>query len=145
MEASRSTLELNGVRANGVHAETDLELLLCQILERVREEGIVSAAVGESSSTQQVVLDVDVDGSHYTLIRSAPDLSQPHVTLSPREREIVRLIAKGLPNKAIAAVLDISLWTVATYIRRLFAKFGVGSRAELIARVMKEGLLGSPE
>ncbi|HZA34714.1 MAG TPA: helix-turn-helix transcriptional regulator, partial [Vicinamibacterales bacterium] len=71
------------------------------------------------------------------------------ISLSPREREIVRLVAKGLPNKAIADVLDISLWTVATHLRRIFAKLGVGTRAEMIARVIGDGLLdgsaGAPD
>jgi DNA-binding CsgD family transcriptional regulator len=55
--------------------------------------------------------------------------------LSPREIEIVRLVAKGLPNKTIAGVLEISPWTVATYLRRVFAKLGVGSRAAMVARL----------
>jgi hypothetical protein len=38
----------------------------------------------------------------------APPPSTQNVTLSPREREIARLIARGLPNKAIGAVLGIS-------------------------------------
>jgi DNA-binding CsgD family transcriptional regulator len=48
--------------------------------------------------------------------------------LSPRERQIVRLVAEGHVNKAIGAVLDISPWTVATHLRRIFAKLGVASR-----------------
>ena len=51
------------------------------------------------------------------------------------------MVAKGLPSKSIADVLDISLWTVATHLRRVFAKLGVGTRAEMIARVIGDGLL----
>jgi DNA-binding CsgD family transcriptional regulator len=61
------------------------------------------------------------------------------VILSPREVEIARMVAKGYPNKTIAAVLDISPWTVCTYLRRIFAKFGVGSRAAMVARLLEEG------
>ena len=63
------------------------------------------------------------------------------VVLSPREREIARMVARGYPNKTIAGVLEISLWTVGTYLRRVFAKLGVGSRAAMVARLMEEGLL----
>ena len=49
------------------------------------------------------------------------------------EREIARMVAKGYPNKMIASVLDISCWTVGTYLRRMFAKVGVCSRAALVA------------
>jgi len=58
------------------------------------------------------------------------------LALSPREQEIVRLVAKGLPNKTIAAILDISPWTVATHLRRVFGKLGVRSRAAMIASLI---------
>ncbi len=59
--------------------------------------------------------------------------------LSPRERQIVRLVAEGHVNKTIGAVLDISPWTVATHLRRIFAKLGVASRASMIATVYGSG------
>jgi DNA-binding CsgD family transcriptional regulator len=61
-------------------------------------------------------------------------------TLSPRESQIARLIADGATNRLIASVLDISLWTVSTHIRRIFAKLGVNSRAEMVAQ-----LFGTPQ
>ena len=48
------------------------------------------------------------------------------------------MVARGLPNKAIAAVLEISSWTVGTYLRRMFAKLGVTSRAAMIAKLMEK-------
>ena len=98
----------------------------------------------EIAGPKEVVLDVREDVVHYTLLRWCPEPateSTPAVRLSPREREIVRLIAKGLPTKAIAASLDISLWTVATHLRRIFMKLGVNSRAEMVARVLDGNLL----
>lgn len=92
-----------------------------------------------------VVLDVQVDGIAYKLLRDATPVAEHRAVLSPREQEIVRLVAKGLPSKAIAEVLDMSLWTVGTHLRRVFAKLGVGTRAEMIARVIGDGLLdGNP-
>jgi DNA-binding CsgD family transcriptional regulator len=71
--------------------------------------------------------------------RSGPatGVRPPAADLSAREREIVRLVAAGLPNKAIGDVLGISPWTVSSYLRRLFAKCGVRSRAALVAAVMQ--------
>jgi DNA-binding CsgD family transcriptional regulator len=60
------------------------------------------------------------------------------VVLSPREQEIARMVAKGYPNKMIAAVLEISTWTVSSHLRRIFAKFGVASRAAMVARLLEE-------
>lgn len=87
-----------------------------------------------------VLMDVEVDGVRCLLFRSEKP-SKMTVKLSPREREIVRMIAKGYPNKAIAAVLEISGWTVCTHLRRIFSKVGVTSRAAMIARVMELKLL----
>ena len=82
----------------------------------------------------QVILDFVLDGYHYVVTRSKVVAK---VRLSPREQEIVRLIAKGMPNKGIAAVLDISQYTVATYLKRLFVKLDVCSRAQMVARVLE--------
>lgn len=55
--------------------------------------------------------------------------------LSPREGQVAAMIAEGRTNQAIASALDISLWTVSTHVRRIFAKLGVGSRAEMVAHI----------
>lgn len=54
--------------------------------------------------------------------------------LTKREIQIVMLVAEGRVNKEIADRLQISEWTVATHLRRIFAKLGVDSRAAMIFR-----------
>ncbi|MCU0540726.1 MAG: LuxR C-terminal-related transcriptional regulator [Oscillatoriaceae cyanobacterium Prado104] len=66
---------------------------------------------------------------------------KPEFSLSPREKAIAQLVAQGLPNKCIAKHLNISHWTVATYVRRIFIKLGVCSRTAMVAFLMKENLL----
>lgn len=61
--------------------------------------------------------------------------------LSPRERQIAVLVAEGLPTKTIALRLGISIWTVATHLRRMYARFGVSSRAAMVARLFESGLM----
>ncbi len=80
--------------------------------------------------------EVDLGGESYLITARPRSIRSSVACLSPREREIVRLVARGLPNKAIAQVLDISLWTVATHVRRVFAKLGVASRAEMVAKIL---------
>jgi len=63
--------------------------------------------------------------------------------LSPRELEIARLVAHGATNRAIGTTLDISLWTVSTHLRRVFAKLGVSSRAEMVANLFSSPRLQS--
>jgi two-component system nitrate/nitrite response regulator NarL len=65
--------------------------------------------------------------------------------LSPRQREIASLVAQGFPTKAIGAALHISPWTVATHLRRLYLRFGVNTRASMVARLLEEGLLPSTQ
>lgn len=84
----------------------------------------------------RVLMDVESDGIRCILIRTDSTTKPP--VLSPREQEIARMIASGLPNKTIAAVLEISSWTVSTYLRRMFAKLHVTSRAAMIAKLMQE-------
>jgi DNA-binding CsgD family transcriptional regulator len=54
--------------------------------------------------------------------------------LTERELQIAVLVARGKVNKQIAKQLHISEWTVATYLRRMFAKLQVDSRAALVYR-----------
>jgi len=94
------------------------------------------------NSAEKVLVDAEVDGHRYLLVRM-PSSGQNRVQLSPREQEIVRMVAKGHPNKVIADVLSISSWTVCTHLRRIFAKLGVGSRAAMVAQLLELGVLGS--
>jgi DNA-binding CsgD family transcriptional regulator/PAS domain-containing protein len=64
--------------------------------------------------------------------------------LSPREREVVELVARGLSNREIAELASISRNTVKQHLKRVFRKAGVGSRAELAAAVGREQSAGGP-
>lgn len=61
--------------------------------------------------------------------------------LSPREKEIVRLIADGYSNKEIAEKFVVSLSTVHTHITNLMSKIGLNNRRELIQYARKHGLM----
>jgi DNA-binding NarL/FixJ family response regulator len=54
--------------------------------------------------------------------------------LSPREREVLELLAHGFLYKEIAESLQISIPTVNTYIRRIYEKLHVRSRSQAVAR-----------
>jgi DNA-binding CsgD family transcriptional regulator/PAS domain-containing protein len=75
----------------------------------------------------------------------APALAAaPLAILSPREREIVELVARGLSNDEIAALASISRNTVKHHLKRTFQKLRVRSRAELAARAAAAGDEGMP-
>jgi DNA-binding CsgD family transcriptional regulator len=63
----------------------------------------------------------------------------PMSLLSPREQEIARMVAQGYANKTIASVLEISSWTVASHLRRIFVKLQVSSRAAMATSLLGAG------
>ncbi|MFC4013623.1 response regulator [Nonomuraea purpurea] len=60
---------------------------------------------------------------------------------SPRELEVLRLVARGAANKEIARTLLISETTVKTHLKHVFAKLGVESRAAAVVVALERGLL----
>jgi DNA-binding NarL/FixJ family response regulator len=68
-------------------------------------------------------------------------LNSGGVTLSPREREVLKLIASGLSGKAIARELSISPKTVETHRVRLMTKLNLHSVAELVRYAVQTGFL----
>jgi len=130
-----------------VRAELDLSRLSQLIRSAVdiaRPHRAETQAVSRQGATEQVVFDVDVDGNRYVLIRTDSLERKAHAALSPREREIVRMVALGHQNKVIAAVLNISAWTVCTHVRRIFSKLGVTSRAAMVAKATEFGITVAP-
>jgi DNA-binding NarL/FixJ family response regulator len=73
--------------------------------------------------------------------RAAVDDAVGNLRLTEREREVLDLLAEGRVQKEIAADLSISPKTVGTHIQKLLAKLDVHSRAELVARAFRLGLV----
>jgi DNA-binding NarL/FixJ family response regulator len=63
-------------------------------------------------------------------------------TLSAREHEVLQLITRGYTADEIAAMLQISRHTALTYVRRIYSKLKVNSKAEAIFEARQRGLLG---
>ena len=59
--------------------------------------------------------------------------------LSEREREVLKMVAKGLSNRDIGEALFISVRTVQAHVRSIFNKLGVGSRTEAIVYGLRRG------
>ncbi|MBQ0784918.1 MAG: two-component system response regulator NarL [Amphritea sp.] len=68
--------------------------------------------------------------------RTGPDIN----SLSPREKQIIKLIAGGLPNKLIARKLNITEGTVKVHVKHLFKKLHLRSRVEVAVLAVQEGL-----
>jgi DNA-binding NarL/FixJ family response regulator len=61
--------------------------------------------------------------------------------LTAREREVLELLAEGLPNKAIAARLGVSDQTVKFHVATLSGKLGAVNRTDAVRRAVRKGLV----
>jgi DNA-binding CsgD family transcriptional regulator len=121
------------------HADEVVRTLV-ELIGRVG--GVEPLESDRGNPSEEILVDTEIFGSRYLLVRM-PMPTSSRIRLSPREQEIVRMVAKGHPNKVIADVLNISSWTVCTHLRRIFAKLGVGSRAAMVAQLLDVGALPS--
>lgn len=116
--------------ARGIFPITDANLrLLCKCLLRV--------AAGQIwANTEQLNYVMD-------LISEAPSLrvlnSAGSSLLTPREEQVVALVAEGLGNREIARELNLSSHTVKKYLYRVFEKLGISTRVELVLYAVNNG------
>ena len=61
--------------------------------------------------------------------------------LTPREIQVLELLAEGLPNKAIAARLQISDQTVKFHVASIAGKLGAANRTDVVRRAVRRGLI----
>ena len=67
--------------------------------------------------------------------------SAPQAEVTPRELQVLGLMAEGMPNKTIAARLGISEHTVKFHVNALLNKLGAHSRTEAVTRATRMGLI----
>ncbi len=73
---------------------------------------------------------------------AGPEFSEPTPPeLTPRETQVLQLLAEGLPNKVIASQLDISEHTVKFHINSIMGKLGAQSRTDAVMRATRSGLI----
>jgi two-component system nitrate/nitrite response regulator NarL len=65
----------------------------------------------------------------------------PVEDLTPRELEVLQLLAEGLPNKAIGLRLSISEHTVKFHVNAILGKLGAQSRTDAVVRATRLGLI----
>ena len=86
--------------------------------------------------------EADVVVSERVIATAAPaTVPREGAALTPRELDVLRLVARGLGNKEIAAELDLSAHTVKYHLASVLAKLGVRSRTEAVSRGIRTGLL----
>ncbi|MBH5336169.1 response regulator transcription factor [Streptomyces pactum] len=104
-----------------------------QLLDGIRTVA-TGAALLDPGVTRQLV------GRYAARIRPAGD-TPPDLPLTPRELEVLRLIANGLSNSEVAATLVISQETVKTFVSRILAKLGLRDRVQAVVYAYRHGLV----
>jgi DNA-binding NarL/FixJ family response regulator len=104
-----------------------------QLLHGIRTVA-TGAALLDPEVTRKLV------GAYATRIRPEDD-SRTDVPLTPRELEVLRLIADGLSNGEIAGTLVISQETVKTYVSRILTKLGLRDRVQAVVYAYRHGLV----
>jgi DNA-binding CsgD family transcriptional regulator len=118
--------------------EAALRLLADKLHDLMHESGQHSSG----SRGDTVLLDVEIGEVRLLALRQGHP--SPMSLLSPREQEIARMVAQGYANKTIASVLEISSWTVASHLRRIFVKLQVSSRAAMATCLLSTEINGLP-
>ncbi len=102
-------------------------------------------SLADLASTIHRVADGDTvlhpDAASVVAKRLAANGKERANTLTPRQREILRLLASGLENKQIARRLGIGVHTVKTHVSRVLAKLGAASRTEAVVVAMRDRLI----
>jgi DNA-binding NarL/FixJ family response regulator len=100
-------------------------------------EMVKAAAQGEGKLDPALASQVLTEFQSYQRAEVA-DVYQP---LTPREREILKRMSQGLPNKTIASRLSISERTVTTHVANIYSKLHVNNRVSAIQEAMRRRIL----
>lgn len=115
----------------------DVTKLFEKLVETIQNTQAPASIAISSPFDVETLQETEKLGTRYVLVCHKHSLapSAPMQKWSQREKQIIRLVAAGLPNKCIGYALNISTWTVSSHLRRLFAKAGVTRREALIAKL----------
>jgi NarL family two-component system response regulator YdfI len=115
------------------------------MFNRIRRAG-VGGALQSNATAEQIVQAIKCIASGLMVFDSnfAAQSSEDEPLaeeLTPREGEVLRLLADGLGNKEIALKLNISEHTIKFHIRSILGKLGAASRTEAVTRGLRNGLI----
>lgn len=107
----------------------------CGYLSKVLTGPAIVAALERIMAGEIVIL----AGDHETSVNGVGDWPGRSAGLSPREAEVVALIARGLSNQEIAERAHISMNTIKSYVRSAYRKMGVTRRAQAVLWALENG------
>ena len=118
-----------------------------ELIDRFRESerrsqflGVRLAAVWLDAANDLVVL-TDSQAKRWLKSSASSAGPTPQEELTPRELQVLRMLADGSGNKEIAAELEISTHTAKFHVAQILAKLGASSRTEAVATGIRRGLI----
>jgi non-specific serine/threonine protein kinase len=109
--------------------------------QRIGDDAYARArSAGQQLRPAEIDADVEWVLSAAEATASPPPAGSDGARLTPREREVLRLLVAGHSNPEIAAALFVSPRTAETHVTHILAKLGVASRAEAAAHAVRAGL-----
>jgi DNA-binding NarL/FixJ family response regulator len=124
--------------------------------EAARTRVLIGLACRRLDDADTAAMELDAAAETFRELGAAPDFARVQALrdrpgavptpggLTARELEVLRLVAAGRTNRAVAEELVISHRTVARHLSNVFNKLGVSSRAAATAWAYEHGLIGSP-
>ena len=118
--------------------------------EAARARVLIALACRALGDEDSAAMELDAAAEVFARLGAAPDAARVRglvggtadaCGLSPRELEVVRLVAAGMSNQAIATELFLSEKTVARHLSNIFGKLRVGSRTAAAAYAFEHGLV----
>ncbi len=110
-------------------------------LGNVRAGGDSGSGSGSDGGSRGYDLDLDLDLGGERSTSGSGDGDDPRDVLTERERQVLHLVALGMPNKAIAVELGISEHTAKFHVGAILSKLSAASRAEAVAIAARRGML----
>jgi DNA-binding CsgD family transcriptional regulator len=131
--------------ARGVWEQTLFAPVVATLSARLGEESVATArteAYGLSlEQMAELSLEVLDEASEAGVRRAEPSGGSSYSVLSPRELEVLRMVAEGLPNREISVRLFITERTVRYHLTSIFGKLGADNRTQAVALARQQSVL----
>lgn len=113
------------------------------LAEQLQTEGAIEAAVAEAGAVARQARELGAKGLELraeALYGSLKAKGEGPGSLTPREREVLALVAQGLTNRKIATRLGVSEHTVHRHVANIFTRLGLSSRTAAVAYGLRHGI-----
>jgi len=118
----------------------DYERTISNIRSALGEEAFAAAWAEGQVMALEVAIDYALSEPEISAVDSSSADKENFGGLTAREREVAALIAQGKSNREIARAMTVGVKTIETYVTRILAKLGVGSRVQIAIWAIEIGL-----